>query len=168
VISGSFIATSLRCVAQSADLKRISFRYIGTTRHWKLLHKSRFLLQLYYVYWQWSARREALSIARENTLDVVHAITIVGVRFSAFLGGIAQRSVLGPIGGGETAPTRLTDARGLRVALVERLWRVAKWFNRCDPLMRATFNGADVIFVTSTESAMAVSRRYRSKCVAQL
>jgi glycosyltransferase involved in cell wall biosynthesis len=153
--------------AQSAALKRISFRYIGNAQHVTLAHKSRFLLQLYYVYWQWCARRAALRIAREKPFDVVHAITIGGVRFPAFLGGIAQQFILGPIGGGETAPTRLTDAMGLRVALVERLRRVAQWSNRYDPFMRATFKAADVVLITSAESAMAVPRRYRAKCVVQ-
>jgi glycosyltransferase involved in cell wall biosynthesis len=154
--------------AKSAALKRISFRYIGNAQHETLARKSRFLLQLYYVYWQSCARRVALRIAREKPFDVVHAITIGGVRFPAFLGGIAQQFVLGPISGGQTAPTRLTDTMGLRVALVERLRHAAKWTNRYDPFMRATFKAADVIFVTSTESAMAVPRRYRSKCVVQL
>jgi glycosyltransferase involved in cell wall biosynthesis len=153
---------------QSAALKRISFCYIGNAQHETLARKSRFVLQLYYVYWQWCARRVALRIAREKPFDVVHAITIGGVRFPAFLGGIAQQFVLGPIGGGETAPTRLTDTMGLRVALVERLRRAAQWSNRFDPFMRATFKAADVIFVTSAESAMAVPPRYRSKCSVQL
>jgi glycosyltransferase involved in cell wall biosynthesis len=155
-------------VAQSATLKRISFRYIGNAKHVTLAHKSRFLLQPYYVYWQWCARRAALRIAREKPFDVVHAITIGGVRFPAFLGGIAQQFVLGPIGGGETAPIRLTDAMGLRVALVERLRHAAKWTNRYDPFMRATFKAADVVLVNSAESTMAIPRRYRAKCVVQL
>ena len=154
--------------AQSAALKRISFRYIGNAQHETLARKSRFLLQLYYVYWQWCARRAALRIAREKPFDVVHAITIGGVRFPAFLGGIAQQFVLGPIGGGETAPTRLTDAMGLRVALVERLRHAANWINRYDPFMRATFKAADMILVKSEQSAMAIPRRYRSKCIVQL
>src|SRR5580658_9234252 len=154
-------------VAQSAALKRVSFHYLGSFRRESLAHKSRIVLQLYYTYWQWCARRVALRIAREKPFDVVHAITIGGVRFPAFLGGIAQQFVLGPIGGGETAPTRLTDTMGLRVALVERLRRAAQWSNRFDPFMRATFKAADVIFVTSAESAMAVPPRYRSKCSVQ-
>jgi len=152
-------------VAQSTALKRISFRYIGNVKHETLARKWRLLLQLYYIYWQWCARRAALRIAREKPLDVVHAITIGGVRFPAFLGGIAQQFVLGPIGGGQTAPTRLTDAMGLRVALVERLRHAANWTNRYDPFMRATFKAADVILVESPASAMAIPRRYRSKCV---
>ncbi len=154
--------------AQSAALQGISFRYIGKAKHEMLARKSRFLLQFYYIYWQLCARRVALRIAREKAFDVAHAITIGGVRFPAFLGGIARQFILGPIGGGETAPTRLTDAMGLWVALVERLRRAAQWTNRFDPFMRVTFKAADVIFVTSTESAMAVPRRYRSKCVVQL
>jgi glycosyltransferase involved in cell wall biosynthesis len=152
-------------VSQSAGLKRVSFRYIGNSKHETLARRWRFLLQLYYVYWQWCARRAALRIAREKPLDVVHAVTISGVRFPAFLGGVARQFVLGPIGGGETAPTQLTDAMGLRVALFERLRHAANWINRCDPFMRVTFKMADVILVTSTESAMAIPRRYRSKCV---
>jgi glycosyltransferase involved in cell wall biosynthesis len=158
----------IAAATQSAHLERISFRYIGNARHETLAHKSRFLLQLYYIYWQWCARRSALRIAREKALDVVHAITIGGVRFPAFLGGVAEQFVLGPIGGGETAPIRLTDAMGLRVALVERLRHAANWINRYDPFMRATFKAADVVLVTSTESAMAIPRRYRSKCIVQL
>jgi glycosyltransferase involved in cell wall biosynthesis len=153
--------------AQSAALKRISFRYIGNAQHETLARKSRFLLQLYYVYWQSCARRAALRIAREKPFDVVHAITIGGVRFPAFLGGIAQQFVLGPIGGGETAPTRLTDAMGLRVALVERLRHAANWINRYDPFMRATFKAADMVLVRTAESTMAIPRRHRSKCVVQ-
>jgi glycosyltransferase involved in cell wall biosynthesis len=151
--------------AQSVALKRISFRYIGNAQLETLARKSRLLLQIYYVYWQWRVRRMALRIARETPFDVVHAITIGGVRFPAFLGGIAQQFVLGPIGGGETAPTRLTDAMGLRVALAERLRRAAQWSNQLDPFMRATFKAADVILVTSAESIMAIPPRYRSKCV---
>ena len=153
---------------QSAALNRISFRYIGNPQHEMLARKWRFLLQLYYVYWQWRARRVALRIALEEPFDVVHAITIGGVRFPAFLGGIAQQFILGPIGGGETAPTRLTDAMDLRVALVERLRHAANWINRCDPFMRATFKAADVVLVNSAESTMAIPRRYRSKCVVRL
>jgi glycosyltransferase involved in cell wall biosynthesis len=151
--------------AQSADLKRISFRYLGNVKRESLAHKWRFVLQLYYIYWQWGARRAALRIAREKPLDVVHAITLGGVRFPAFLGGIAQQFVLGPIGGGQTAPVRLTDAMGLRIAFIERLRHAANWINRLDPFMRVTFKAADAILVTSLESAMAVPRRYRAKCV---
>jgi glycosyltransferase involved in cell wall biosynthesis len=154
-------------VAQSAALKRVSFRYMGNARHETVARKRRFLLQLYYIYWQWCARRAARRITREKPLDVVHAVTIGGVRFPAFLGGIAHQFVLGPIGGGETAPIRLTDAMGLRVAVSERLRHTANWINRRDPFMRATFKAADVILVTSAESAMSIPRRYRSKSVLQ-
>lgn len=151
--------------AKSAALNQISFRYLGNVKRETLVHKSRFILQLYYIYWQWGARRAALRIAQEEPLDVVHAITIGGVRFPAFLGGIAQRFVLGPIGGGQTAPIRLTNAMGLRVALIEGLRHAGNWVNRLDPFMRATFKAADAILVTSPESTMAIPRRYRSKCV---
>jgi glycosyltransferase involved in cell wall biosynthesis len=151
--------------AASAALRRISFRYLGNVKREKFAHKWRVVLQLYYVYWQWRARRAALRIASEKPLDVVHAITIGGVRFPAFLGGIAQQFVLGPIGGGQSTPIRLTDAMGLGIALVERLRHAGNWINRLDPFMRATFKAADVILVISPESAMAIPRRYRSKCV---
>jgi glycosyltransferase involved in cell wall biosynthesis len=151
--------------AQSAALRRISFRYLGSFKREKFAHKWRIVLQLYYVYWQWCARRAALRIAREKPLDVVHAITLGGVRFPAFLGGIAQQFVLGPIGGGQTAPIRLSDAMGPRVALIERLRRAGNWVNRLDPFMRATFKAADAILVNSPESTMAIPARYRSKCI---
>jgi glycosyltransferase involved in cell wall biosynthesis len=54
---------------------------------------------------------------------------------------------------------------GRWVALVERLRHAGNWINRLDPFMRATFKAADVILVISPESAMAIPRRYRSKCV---
>jgi glycosyltransferase involved in cell wall biosynthesis len=157
----------IAAAAQSAALKRISFRYIGNAQIETLARRSRLLLQIYYVYWQWCARRVALRIARETPFDVVHAITIGGVRFPAFLGGIAQQFVLGPIGGGETAPIRLTDAMGLRVAFIERIRHVANWANQYDPFMGATFRAADTVLVKTAESTMALPRRYRSKCVVQ-
>jgi glycosyltransferase involved in cell wall biosynthesis len=153
--------------AQSAALKRISFRYIGSARLEMFARKSRLLLQIYYVYWQWRARRVALRISRETPFDVVHAITIGGVRFPAFLSGVARQFVLGPIGGGETAPIRLTDAMGRRVAFFERIRHAANGINRYDPLMRVTFRGADRVLVKTAESTMAIPLRYRSKCVVQ-
>jgi glycosyltransferase involved in cell wall biosynthesis len=151
--------------AQSAALKRVSFHYLGSFRRESLAHKSRIVLQLYYTYWQWCARRAALRIAREKPLDVVHVVTLGGVRFPAFLGGVAQQFMLGPIGGGQTAPVRLTDAMGPRAALIERLRHAGNWINRLDPFMRATFKAADTILVNSPESTMAIPRRYRSKCL---
>lgn len=98
----------------------------------------------------------------------MHAVTIAAVRFPAFFGGIARQFVLGPIGGGEAAPTRLSDGMGLRIAIRERLHHLANWTNRYDPLMRATFKSADVVLVKSAENAMAIPRRYRSKCIVHL
>jgi glycosyltransferase involved in cell wall biosynthesis len=152
-------------VAQSAALRRVSFRYLGSFRRQSFANKSRVVLQLYYTYWQWCARRAALRIAREKPLDVVHVVTLGGVRFPAFLGGVAQQFVLGPIGGGQMAPIHLTDAMGPRVALIERLRHAGNWINRLDPFMRATFKAADTILVNSPESTLAIPRRYRSKCV---
>ena len=91
-----------------------------------------------YVIWLWEAAREARKLHDRCPFDVLHHVTYGSLLGGTFLWRVAGRRrsaalVLGPLGGGQTAPRALADVFGsawrvemLRSVVVRRLWCLAR------------------------------------------
>lgn len=111
----------------------------------------------YNLLWQIAALRQARRLHRTEQFDLVHHVTWAGIRAPTFLGALGAPLMIGPIGGGETSPASLRDGFGLRGRLLEALRDVSTATILYNPLVRAGFARASVIF-THTEDTKNVFR----------
>ena len=134
-------------------------------RWWK---RGRRGVHLYYQLWQMGVYRVARRLSRANTFDIVHHLTFTVFRQPSYLGRLGIPFVIGPLGGGEFAPSAL--AREL--PLHARIFECVRWMgNRLalrSPAVRAMLKSAAVILCKTPETLHALPTRYRSKCLMQV
>ncbi|KAA0679867.1 glycosyltransferase family 4 protein [Azospirillum brasilense] len=115
-------------------------------------HDSKTRFQLSYIAWQWRCRAVVKELVRRQPFDVIHNVTIGGIRFPAFCGGLAPLSVIGPVGGGERAPWPLIRPLGWRAIATELVRNAAIAMTRIDPFLRLTYRRYNMIYVKTHES----------------
>jgi glycosyltransferase involved in cell wall biosynthesis len=129
----------------------------------RFIHEMRAFHHVNYVIWQALALRVARRLHRARCFDVVHSVTIGGIRFPSFMYWLGIPMIIGPLGGGEMAPRGLLRGLTLRHRLVEFLRAGSNFFLRLDPLMRATFAGATLILVRTEDTGRTIPRRFQPK-----
>jgi glycosyltransferase involved in cell wall biosynthesis len=122
-------------------------------------------VRLYYVLWQWGAYRRARGLHREHAFDLVHHITFAVYRHPSFMGRLGIPFVFGPVGGGEDTPRGLRASLPLRSRIAERLRAAANHLASIDPLLRATFRQASLIFYKTAETLARIPPRFHAKCL---
>ena len=121
-------------------------------------------VRLYYVLWQWGAYRLARRLSREVRFDIVHHITFGVFRHPSFMAFLDVPFVFGPVGGGETAPSRLRRTFPLRGYLTDLFRDAANRLARIDPLMTAVYHRSAAILCKTRETLECIPPRYRDKC----
>ena len=103
--------------------------------------------------------------ARYNTadFDLIHHVSYSGIRHPTLLTRLGLPTVIGPLGGGETAPMRLRRTLPWKVWWGELFRDFHTWTLRLDPITRLAFRDAKLIFLRTEESMVAVPQRYRDK-----
>lgn len=119
--------------------------------------------RLFYTWWQWRVRAVISQICREQRIDLLHHLTWGTYRFPTFLGGLGPPVVLGPLGGGDTAPARLYRGLPLREQFREAVRTASLHLTRFDPLVGSGLNGAKLILCKTEETRNGIGERYRSK-----
>lgn len=146
----------------------LTFHYYdlsATARRWK---RRRGGIYLYYLLWQWGAYQLAKQLHTRERFDRVHHVTFVSYRQPSFMGRLGIPFIFGPIGGGETMPSRLLKTLSFRGRMSELIRNVGSKFIAIDPLMHSSFSRAEIIACTTMETVARIPRRYRAKCVVQL
>ncbi|MFC5353398.1 glycosyltransferase family 4 protein [Azospirillum himalayense] len=115
-------------------------------------HDSKTRFQLSYIAWQWRCRAVVKELVRRRPFDIIHNVTIGGIRFPAFCGGLAPLSVIGPVGGGERAPWPLIRPLGWKAIATELVRDAAIAMTRIDPFLRLTYRRYNLIYVKTHES----------------
>ena len=147
---------------------RLRFVYYGLpgrgdkSRRWRVPNR------LYFVLWQWGAARFAKMLHRSEHFDLVHHITFGSIRIPSFMGRLGTPFILGPVGGGESAPFNLRVGFGWRGWTTDLVRDLSNSWVRMDPLMRQAFARAKRILVTSEQTRALVPRRFQSKSHLQL
>lgn len=87
-----------------------------------------------------------------DTFDVIHHITLGGVRHPTLLGTLPLPLVLGPLGGGERAPMALRKSFPWRGWLKDLVRDVHTASLRLDPITRSACSRALVVYARTPES----------------
>jgi glycosyltransferase involved in cell wall biosynthesis len=136
-------------VAELGRCQNVHFVYHDLPGLHKWLSRLNRRNQIYYYFWQWSARRKVAALLRQKHIDLIHHVTWVSFRQPSFLGGMGVPFVFGPVSGGDEFPLSYARAFSGKERFVEvarvALNRLVRW----DPFMRRTFAQADQLYFTS-------------------
>jgi len=113
--------------------------------------------------WQFCALFHARARYKNADFDLIHHVSYAGIRYPTLLTRLGPPTVIGPLGGGETAPMRLRKAFPWKAWCSELLRDFHTWTLRVDPITRFAFRDAKLIFLRTEESMVAVPQRYRNK-----
>jgi glycosyltransferase involved in cell wall biosynthesis len=115
-------------------------------------------VRLYYYLWQLAAWRRVARLHAETGFDVMHHATFGKYWVPSYLTFLSFKSVLGPLGGGESTPPALTSTisrQGRRFELARNLARnLAHW----GLTTRATMHRASVVLATTEESKARIEK----------
>jgi glycosyltransferase involved in cell wall biosynthesis len=125
-------------------------------------------LQLVHLSWQLAAYRYARELTRRERFDLVHHITYCVIRQPSFMGRLPLPFVLGPVGGGESAPFSLRRGMGARGWLLDLVRDGLNLIARFDPITRSALAAARLIYVSSPDTARLVPESYQDKVRVQL
>jgi glycosyltransferase involved in cell wall biosynthesis len=121
--------------------------------------------RIYNLLWQ----RRAVGFARELhhkvNFHAIHHLTWSGIRAPTFLGSLGPPLIIGPVGGGETSPRSLRDAIGARGRVLEWVRDISNATITINPIVRAGFRDAAVIFVTTEDTQNLFKGSLRDKTV---
>ncbi len=136
-------------------------------RFWKRGQRG---VQLYYYLWQLGALGVARRLHAEVGFDLVHHVTFVCYWKPTFLPWLGIPYVLGPLGGGESAPKAFWPSLGLRGIVYEAVRETARWLGERDPLVRRSVREALVVLATTPETAARAEQLGAGmvKCVSQV
>lgn len=118
--------------------------------------------------WQFCALQRAWRLYRNSGFDIIHHVTLAGIRYPTLLASLGIPTVVGPLGGGERAPFALRKSMPLKDQLSELIRDMHNAELRIDPFTRSAFRNAALIFVRSEESLVAVPPRYRDKALVEV
>jgi glycosyltransferase involved in cell wall biosynthesis len=117
----------------------------------------------YNLLWQRAALREVRDLDRRVAFDAVHHLTWAGIRAPTFLGALKAPLIIGPIGGGETSPSKLRDKIGLRGRVLEGVRDLSNSTIAMNPLVRPGLDRASVIFVSTEDTQNLFGGALRKK-----
>lgn len=90
---------------------------------------------VFYYVWQMKALAVLFMTGRWKAFDLVHHLTYGGIRAGSLLFFLPCRFMFGPVGGGETAPSRLVEPLGKSYVRLERLRKITSLFARVEPVL---------------------------------
>lgn len=151
-------------LASIPERDRLHFVYVDLppwTRFWKRGTRG---LRTYYVLWQLQALWVGRRLRRRVGIDLVWHLTIANAWIGTTAPLVGGPFVLGPVGGGVSAPWRLVPALGARWMVFELCRAIAQIAGRyLNPLARLAWNRADLILVQNAETLEWLPRRHRGK-----
>ncbi len=115
------------------------------------------------VLWQICALFHARRRYQSTDFDLVHHVSLSGIRYPTLLTRLGPPTVIGPLGGGERAPMALRRTLPWKDWCLDLLRDVHNWSLRVDPMTRSAFRDAELIVLRTEESLVAVPPRYRHK-----
>ncbi len=113
-------------------------------------------VQLHYYLWQIGAYYIARNLHRQVDFDLVHHVTYVKYWSPSFLSLLPVPFILGPVGGGESAPKAFWQDFSLRGKAYEALRDGARWLGEKDPFVRLTAQRSAAIQSTTDDTAKRI------------
>lgn len=147
---------------------KINFIYYDLPYYFKFLKKKWFLAEhkfshLYYNLWQFGAFLYTKKINTKYKFDIIHHISIGGIRLPSFMGLLNSHFILGPLGGGENIKYSLRKKFGIKGFLKSILRDLSNLFLKIDPLMIMTFFTAKDIYARTKETKNIIPKIFHGK-----
>ncbi|MBW4691351.1 MAG: glycosyltransferase [Lyngbya sp. HA4199-MV5] len=109
--------------------------------------------QIHYYLWQIQAYFVARKLHRDIGFDLAHHVTFVKHSTPSFLSLLPIPFILGPVGGGETAPKAFFRDFSRRGKLYEALRSLSRWIGERDPFSRITAQRSVLAWATTDDTA---------------
>lgn len=113
--------------------------------------------------WQFCALLHVKRRYRDAGFNLIHHVTFASIRHPTLLAFLNVPTVLGPLGGGDIIPLALRRSFPWKYWLVELVRDFHNWSLRADPMTRAAFRRARIIFLRTDATIAAVPPRDRGK-----
>lgn len=133
-------------------LPNAHFVYLDLPRWGRFWKKGSRGLRLYYYLWQAIAYRTARRLHRQVQFDIIHHVSFATYVYPGFLSFLPVPFVWGPVGGGETIPSSLTQSFGVRRRIDEFLRNFRRSLGELDPFVRRTAKKAALIAATTSDT----------------
>jgi glycosyltransferase involved in cell wall biosynthesis len=124
-------------------------------------------VQAYYFLWQAAAWRLGARLHHEIGFDLFHHVTFGKYWVPDYLGFLPVRSILGPLGGGESTPAALAGTFSRRGHWFERKRNFIRLLAGHDPMLRASLRRATLIAATTEESRQTIEALGASRVVVE-
>jgi glycosyltransferase involved in cell wall biosynthesis len=124
-------------------------------------------IQAYYFFWQLAAWRFGARLHREIGFDLVHHVTFGKYWVPSYLSFLPVKSILGPLGGGETTPGALAGTFSRRGRWFERKRDLVRALAGCDPVLRASLRRASLVAATTEESRRTIEALGASQVIVE-
>jgi len=115
-------------------------------------------IQAYYWLWQLAAWRVGARLHREVGFDLFHHVTFGKYWVPSYLSFLPVKSILGPLGGGESTPPALAGTFSRSGRWYERKRNLVRVLANRDPILRATLRRASLVAATTEESRRTIER----------
>jgi len=112
-----------------------------------------FLVRPYYYLWQLGVYFLARRLHKDLSFDLVHHVTFVNYWLPSFLALLPVPFILGPVGGGESAPRGFWWSLSIRGKIYELLRDFGRSLGQLDPFVRLAVRRATVTFATTDQTA---------------
>lgn len=84
----------------SNPVKNLRVEYFHVEPFWAIFRRSHLDSQIYITYWQICVRGFAKQLQNRDGYDLAHHLTLGSIRYPSWLGFVAKRYIVGPLGGG--------------------------------------------------------------------
>lgn len=157
------IKTSLHRVPERDRLTFVFVDLPAWARFWK---KGRRGHRAYYLLWQLAALRKARRLRERQSVQIVWHLTLANVWMGSLAPLAGGRFVLGPVGGGASAPLPLFPELGVQGMLVELVRKGLITLSRyLNPVARIGWHRAGLVLVQNPETRDWLPARHRHKAV---
>ena len=155
VLTHAFFRDQIEPLIQTGDTPGVRFEWlrvpgVGGHPHRQLNSRA------YYWLWQLAARSYTKALLARSPQDLIHHLTWGTYRFPSFLGGLGVPFVLGPVGGGETAPWRMWQRWPWREQLFYAARQLSIVLSRWDPFVMWSMHKADCVLTKTRETRAAL------------
>ena len=127
-------------------------------------------VQAHYYLWQLGATKIARLAHAKMNFDIAHHVTYTKYWAPAGVGFVECPFVWGPVGGGESMPSKFMNTLSLYGRFYEISRLIARWIGEHDPIVRSTAKRASVGIATTfeTENRMRHISKHRVKTLSSI
>ena len=127
----------------------------GWTLNWETKPRG---VYVHYYLWQIRAYLVARKLHRTERLDVAHHLTYMKYSMPSFVSLLPIPFFMGPVGGGESAPSAFWTDLSAKARAYELVRDLARRIGELDPFTRLTMRRSVVVWAATEETAVRAKR----------